>query len=75
MLSTRRRVIVQGHIFLVRDADGQQTCLLVLKRLRNIDRLDLFEREVNATRSINHTNILRVVDFDRSGEQPCYVAE
>ncbi|MDO8433850.1 MAG: protein kinase [Candidatus Binatus sp.] len=65
----------QGHIFLVRDAGKNSESLFVLKRLKNAGRLDLFEREVNATRSINHTNILRVVDFDLAGAQPYYVAE
>ncbi len=65
----------QGHVYLVRDAGKRDARLFVLKRLKNASRLDLFERELNATRSIDHPNILRVLDFDLSGGQPYYVAE
>jgi serine/threonine protein kinase len=64
-----------GHIFLVRDATESEAAPFVLKRLKNAKRLNLFEREVTATRAINHPNILRVVDFDLSGSKPYYVAE
>jgi serine/threonine protein kinase len=65
----------QGQVFLVHDTTESDAAPFVLKRLKNLKRLDLFEREVNATRAINHPNILRVIDFDLSGSQPYHVAE
>ena len=56
----------------MRDKDEK---VFVLKRLKNVKRLDLFEREVNAVRAIDHPNIPRVVDFDLKAAKPYFVSE
>jgi hypothetical protein len=41
----------QAHVFRVEDTTGTLTGQYVLKRLKNCDRLDLFEREVPKSRT------------------------
>lgn len=65
----------QAHVFTVEDANGVHQERFVLKRLKNIKRMDLFEREVNALRAVGHPNILRVVDFALNADPSFYVAE
>lgn len=49
--------------------------LYVLKRLKNRNRLDRFAREVTTALSLDHPNILKVVDQDLEQERPYFVAE
>lgn len=65
----------QAHVFLVKDASKELAGQFALKRLRNAERIDLFEREIGAVRKIQHPNMLRVVDYDLQGKKPYYVAE
>ena len=65
----------QGRIFFATDTEGQYEGRFAIKRLKNIARKDLFEREVNAVLKLDHPNILKIVDFNLSGEKPFYVAE
>ena len=64
----------QGVVFLVEDSTGDRPGRFVLKRLKNLGRLDLFEREVKATLALNHPSILRII-VANMGEKPYYVAE
>jgi hypothetical protein len=68
----------QAHIFLVEDTTREFAGQWVLKRLKNIDdpeRRKRFEQEVEAVRSINHPNVLKVIDSDLAAERPYFVAE
>lgn len=65
----------QAHTFLVTDEKGEGETLYVLKRLKNIKRLERFKREVEAIRNLTHENIVRLVDFDLEAEKPYLVTE
>jgi len=65
----------QGHLFFATDTKGINPGRFVLKRLKNINRKELFEREISAIAQLQHPNILRLVDYDLSGDPPFYVAE
>src|SRR5216684_2137113 len=65
----------QSHVYLVHDPDHDDQGIFALKRLKKGSRLPLFEQEVKATRSIDHPNIVRIIEFDLCAEQPYYVAE
>jgi serine/threonine protein kinase len=54
----------QGQTFVVKRADGADDLEYVLKRLKNPDRIDRFEREIEACKRLEHPNILRIVDAD-----------
>ena len=53
----------QGHTFVVRRAEVGDTKLYVLKRLKNPNRKDYFEREIQVCTTLDHPNILKVVEF------------
>jgi serine/threonine protein kinase len=65
----------QAHVYLVEDSSGKDAGPFVLKRLRREGRLALFQQEIETTRSIEHPNIIRIVDFDLNAEKPYFVAE
>jgi serine/threonine protein kinase len=65
----------QGHLFFATDTKGINPGRFVLKRLKNINRKELFEREIRAIAQLQHPNILGLVDYDLSGDTPFYVAE
>ncbi len=51
---------------MVKKADGTDR-LFVLKRLRNLNRKDYFEREIRACEALQHPNILKIIEH---GETP-----
>lgn len=65
----------QAFPYLVRDLKGSGDTKYVLKRLKNINRLDRFIREIEAIRNLNHENIVKLVDFDLQAEKPYLVTE
>ena len=65
----------QAHTFLVIDKKGQGETQYVLKRLKNIKRLDRFKKEVEAVRNLTHENIVKLIDFDLEAETPYLVTE
>jgi serine/threonine protein kinase len=65
----------QSHTFTVVDRQGPPDQLYVLKRLKNIRRLERFRREIEALHTLNHENIVRLVDFDLEGNRPYLVTE
>lgn len=65
----------QAHAFLVTDIRGEGETLYVLKRLKNIKRIDRFKREIEAVRNLSHENIVRLIDFDLEAERPYLVTE
>jgi serine/threonine protein kinase len=54
----------QAHTFLVRDAQGEFSEPMVLKRLKNPQRLGRFGREVSALRSLRSDRIPPPVDYN-----------
>ena len=65
----------QAHIFLVKDRRGEGETRYVLKRLKNINRIDRFKNEIEAIRNLSHPNILQLYDFDLTSEKPYLVTE
>ena len=65
----------QARLFLVEDSKGEHRGRYVLKRLLNRGRLDLFEREVRAMEAVRHRHVLRIIDYDVTGDPAYYVAE
>lgn len=65
----------QAHTFIVKDNKGGGEAQYVLKRLKNIRRIDRFKREIEAVRNLSHENIVRLVDFNLEAEKPYLVTE
>jgi serine/threonine protein kinase len=65
----------QAHAFIVTDIKGDSSVQYVLKRLKNLKRLDRFKREIEAVRNLNHPYILRLIDFDIDAPKPYLVTE
>lgn len=64
----------QGHTFLVLNTNSDSTEQFVLKRLKNIKRLDRFKREIEAIKSLKHPNILELVDYNLTSKKPYFVS-
>ncbi len=60
----------QGWVYEVKDLTGTYAGRAVLKRLKNLDRLDRFEREIAAIRDLDHPGIPDILDF--SLHDPAY---
>lgn len=56
----------QGHTFVVRRANGADPTEYVLKRLKNPKREDYFNNEVRACSTLDHPNILKLVESGRT---------
>lgn len=65
----------QAHTFLVIDNKGDREAIYVLKRLKNVSRIDRFKAEIEAVRNLTHENIVRLIDFDLDSEKPFLVTE
>jgi serine/threonine protein kinase len=65
----------QAHTFLVKDLQGSGEPRYVLKRLKNLNRIERFKREIETIRNLNHTNIVRLIDFNLDAEKPYLVTE
>ncbi len=66
----------QAHTFLVKRTNGSDGNLYVLKRLKNLDRKERFDREIRACMELNHLNILHIVDYTSDSKgRPFLVSE
>ena len=65
----------QAHTFLAVDLKASGESQYVLKRLKNLGRIDRFETEVEAVRNLAHPNIVRLLDFDLTADKPYLVTE
>jgi serine/threonine protein kinase len=63
----------QAVTYLVRAVDSEDTDVHVLKRLKNLSRIDRFRREMETGLQLEHKNIVEVVDADIDGEKPFIV--
>src|SRR6266404_5721992 len=57
----------QGHTFVVCRSNASDKKPYVLKRLKNPKRKDYFDREIQVCKSLDHPNVLKVIE---SGETP-----
>jgi serine/threonine protein kinase len=65
----------QAHTYLVSEDGTDNKDVFVLKRLKNLERIQRFKGEVRACAELSHPNILRVVDHDYEGQKPYLVSE
>lgn len=65
----------QAETFVVEDTTGAESGFFVLKRLRNVARLDRFEQEVKTIQGMSHRNVVRLVAYDLAGDKPYLVTE
>ncbi len=63
----------QGHTFVVRRSGGSDSARYVLKRLKNPKRADYFEREIQACRTLDHPNVLRVLEHGQTPKGKPYL--
>lgn len=64
----------QSHIYKVKDLTGEYNEELVLKRLKNIKRIERFEHEIKSLQRLRHKGIGPVVDYSLS-DPPFFVTE
>jgi serine/threonine protein kinase len=69
----------QAQTYLVRDLQGDPEARFALKRLKNVNRVERFEVEIEAVKSLNHPHVLLLVDYslrvDGTREKPYMVTE
>ncbi len=65
----------QAHTFLVKNLKDPNGKPYVLKRLKNINRLERFKREIEVGLRLDHPNIVKVHDFYLGGSKPYLVCE
>lgn len=65
----------QAHTFIVADLKGASDANYVLKRLKNIKRIDRFKREIELVRNLSHPNIVQLLDFDLDTDKPYLITE
>ncbi len=65
----------QAHTFLVYDVQDPEKKPFVLKRLKNIDRLQRFKREIDAGLQLVHQNVLNIIDSELEGSNPYFISE
>ena len=68
----------QAQVSIVEDTRKEYPGEWALKRLKNVadpKAKERFRQEVEAVRSINHPNILKIIDSDLTSTRPNYVAE
>ena len=63
----------QGWVYEVRDTSQEDSQTYVLKRLKNIGRLDRFVREVEAGKRLSHEGIAGIIDYSLK-DKPFFVA-
>ncbi|MHC5937174.1 serine/threonine-protein kinase [Nostoc sp.] len=64
----------QSHVFLVKDLNGEFTENCVLKKLKNLKRIERFEQEIKAGTKLNHPRIAPILDFSLDPE-PYFVTK
>jgi serine/threonine protein kinase len=52
----------QGHTYVVKRSDHSDVADYVLKRLKNPNREEYFEREIEACKKLDHPNVLKIVE-------------
>lgn len=64
----------QAFTYIVEDklSPGKE---FVLKRLKNINRIDRFENEINTIGKFDHPHIIPLIDYELTGEKPFFVTE
>ncbi len=65
----------QAHTFIVKDIKVDSSTQYVLKRLKNLKRLERFAREIDAVSNLDHPNIVRLIDYDIDAPKPYLVTE
>lgn len=53
----------QAQTFLVKDLAGDPDSRYALKRLKNVNRSERFEQEIETVRTLNHPHVLSLVDY------------
>jgi serine/threonine protein kinase len=68
----------QAQTYLVRDRNGDPAERYALKRLKNVNRIERFELEIEAVKTLTHPHVLALVDYSLSlenGAKPYMVTE
>jgi Protein kinase domain len=65
----------QGWTYKVRRSESSDKEVYVLKRLKNKNRLQRFQREVAALTKLQHPGILRIIETAEDSEEPFFVTE
>ena len=63
----------QAHTFTCYSVDDPSRTVHVLKRLKNLRRIDRFISEVDVVSKIQNPYVVRIVDFDTEAEKPYLV--
>lgn len=65
----------QAHVYQVIDLQGDPDDRFVLKRLKNVKRLDRFQTEADAINGVRHPNVIKLVASDVKADPPYIVME
>jgi serine/threonine-protein kinase len=65
----------QGHTYVVKREDQSDDLAYVLKRLKNPKRQDYFERELQACTTLDHPNVLKIIEHGITpGKKPYLIS-
>jgi len=63
----------QAFTFIVKKEDDNND--YVLKRLKNINRVERFKNEIEIISKLTHQNIIEIIDADYKAEKPYFVSK
>ena len=64
----------QGQVFKVEDTKNENN-IYVLKKLKNVNRIDRFKSEIETIEKLIHPNIVNLIDFDLDNIKPYLVTD
>lgn len=65
----------QADVFTVKDETEETERRYVLKRLKNIKRIERFKDEIEAVQKLDHNHIVELIDFNLESRRPYMVTE
>ena len=65
----------QSYIYIVRNSESNNDKKYVLKRLKNLNRIERFIREIKIIEKVKHRNIVEIIDFNYKSDKPYLVTK
>jgi eukaryotic-like serine/threonine-protein kinase len=65
----------QAHTFIVRDIDSSSEKKYVIKLIKSPKGISRLKKEIKAIKSLDHPNIVKLVDYQIESEEPYLITE